>query len=384
MAKTVVGLFDDRAAAKAAVRELLGEGVRRNDIGLMAKRLDDEPRDVEVEYVEEDGHEQVEDMAKGAGTGAAIGGAAGLLLSLSALAIPGIGPVLAAGPLAALIAGAGVGATAGGLISGLTRLGLDDDDADTYAEGLRRGGTLVSVNAPDERADRAVSTLKRHGAIVIDKRAAEWSEEVWSGFDRQEATASDSTTPRPAADWHGARAEVTAEHERVPTRAMHAAPESGAARDEFTVPSAEEVIPVVEEELQVGKREVERGGVRVQKRVTETPVEEEVHLREEHVNVERFDTDYTFHGHESEAFKESLIEIKEAYEELVVNKKARVVEEVVINKETEEHTETVRETLRRTDVEVEPLEPGRARGASASGADATEPRDEPGRDPGIL
>jgi uncharacterized protein (TIGR02271 family) len=387
MAKTVVGLFDERAAAKAAVRELLGEGFTRGDIGMMAKRLDDEPRDVEVEYVEEDGHEQVEDMAKGAGKGAAIGGAAGLLLSLSALAIPGIGPVLAAGPLAALIAGAGVGATAGGLISGLTRLGLNDDDADTYAEGLRRGGTLVSVNAPDGRADLAVSTLKRHGAIEIDKRAAEWRAEGWSGFDRQAATASPSTTsttPRPLADSPGARAEVTAEHERVPTRSMHAAPESGAGRDEFTVPSAEEVIPVVEEELQVGKREVERGGVRVQKRVTETPVEEEVRLREEHVNVERFDTDYTFHGHESEAFKESLIEIKEAYEELVVNKKARVVEEVVINKETEEHTETVRETLRRTDVEVEPLRPGRARGASASGSDADEPLDERGRDRGGL
>jgi uncharacterized protein (TIGR02271 family) len=381
MAKTVVGLFDDRAAAKAAVRELLGEGFTRDDIGIMAKRLENEARDVEVEYVEEDGHEQVEDMAKGAGTGAAIGGAAGLLLSLTALAIPGIGPVLAAGPLAALIAGAGVGATAGGLISGLTRLGLDDDDADTYAEGLRRGGTLVSVNAPDERADRAVASLKRHGAIEIDKRAAEWRNDGWSGFDRQ-TTGAATPAPRAAADLSRARGEVTAEHERVPTRAMNAAP--GAERDEFAVPSAEEVIPVVEEELQVGKREVERGGVRVQKRVTETPVEEEVSLREEHVNVRRFDTDYTFHGHESEAFKESLIEVKEAYEELVVNKKARVVEEVVINKETEEHTETVRETLRRTDVEVEPLGPGRARGASASGADAAEPRDEEGRDPGIL
>jgi stress response protein YsnF len=90
-------------------------------------------------------------------------------------------------------------------------------------------------------------------------------------------------------------------------------------------------------------------------------------LREERVNVERRAVDYTFHGTESEAFKESMIEIKEAYEELVVNKKARVVEEVVVGKDVEQHTETVRETLRRTDVDVEPIEPGRAaRGASAS------------------
>ena len=126
-------------------------------------------------------------------------------------------------------------------------------------------------------------------------------------------------------------------------------------------------VPVVEEQLQVAKREVERGGVRLQTHVTEKPVEENVELREEHVNVERRPVDYTFHGTESEAFKESLVEIREAYEELVVNKKARVVEEVVVNEEVEQHTETVHETLRRTDVNVEPIDnTNKARGASAS------------------
>jgi uncharacterized protein (TIGR02271 family) len=126
-------------------------------------------------------------------------------------------------------------------------------------------------------------------------------------------------------------------------------------------------VPVVEERLEVGKREVERGGVRVERHVTETPVEEDVRLRDERVRVERLPADYTFHGAESEAFKEAMIEIRESHEELVVNKKARVVEEVRIGKEVEEHTETVRETLRRSDVEVEPLEPERrARGASAA------------------
>jgi uncharacterized protein (TIGR02271 family) len=132
-------------------------------------------------------------------------------------------------------------------------------------------------------------------------------------------------------------------------------------------------LPVIEERLEVGKREVERGGVRVERRVTETPVEEDVRLRDERVRVERMDTDYTFHGNESDAFKEAMIEIRESHEELVVNKKARVVEEVHIGKEVEEHTETVRETLRRSDVEVEPLEPGRARGASAAGEEAGPP-----------
>jgi uncharacterized protein (TIGR02271 family) len=372
MAKTVVGLFDDRGVAHDVVRELISEGFARDRISVMQRQP--EGTDIDrgaVEYVEEDGREQVEDMAKGAGAGAAIGGTAALLLSLTAVAIPGIGLVLAAGPLAALLAGAGVGAAAGGLVSGLTRLGVEEDEADTYAEGLRRGGTLVSVVSPDHKADRAVSVMKHLGAVEIDKRAAEWRAEGWTGLRAE--TLRPHVNPDHAEGAERAAAplaqrrdatEITAEHEPV------AAPLAAQTEaDEFNVPPPEVAIPVVEEELRVGKREVERGGVRVQKRVTETPVEEEVTLREEHVNVERRPADYTFHGSEVEAFQESVVEIREAYEEMIVNKKARVVEEIVIGKDVEERTETVHETLRRTDVEVEPLEPGRARGAAAAADD---------------
>jgi uncharacterized protein (TIGR02271 family) len=361
MAKTVIGLFDNRAEAQSVVQELLSENFRREEISVMSKKLEGQERQSEtVEYVEEDGDEQIKDMAKGAGTGAAIGGLAGLLVSLTALAIPGIGPVLAAGPLAAVIAGAGIGATAGGLISGLTRLGVPEEDANYYAEGVRRGGTLVSVDAADDRAESAVAIMKRHGAVEIDKRAASWRDEGWSGFDENAThTAFNAFAgggQKPASD-----AEATAEHERLPVEPREP------RRASATSPTAREVaVPVVEEQLQVGKREVDRGGVRLQTHVTETPVEENVELREEHVNVERRPVDYTFHGTESEAFKESLVEIREAYEELVVKKKARVVEEVVVNKDVEQRTETVHETLRRTDVNVEPIEANKARGASAS------------------
>ena len=377
MAKTVVGLFDDRAAAQNAVRELTAEGFRGDEVSLVSKKPDG--KGVEVEYVEEDGHKQVEDMAKGAGTGAAIGAGAALLLSLTALSIPGIGPVLAAGPLAALIAGAGVGAAAGGLVSGLTRLGIQDDEAQTYAEGLKRGGTLVTVNADNPRADLAVNVMRRLGAVEIDKRAAEWREGGWQGFAQTETLrphvtpdADDEATRRVERNPAGRNSEVTAEHEPVRARPLAGAQrgEETLFNDEFAVPPPEVAIPVIAEELEVGKREVERGGVRVQKRVSETPVEEDVTLREERVNVDRRPADYTFHGTESEAFQESIVEIREAYEELILNKKARVVEEVVINKNVEEHTETVRETLRKTEVDVEPLEPGRARGAASTGGDA--------------
>lgn len=355
MAKTVVGLFDDRVEARDAVEELLDEGFTRDDISVMSKDAKTQKTsETNVNYVEEEGQEQVEDMAKGAGAGAAIGGAGALLLSLAALAVPGIGPVLAAGPLAALIAGAGIGATAGGLISGLTRLGVSEDEAEHYAEGIRRGGTLISVNASNEKADSVVRIMKEHGAVEIDKRAAQWRDEGWSGFDANttntayNAFAGDAQPRTARSDM-----DATAEHERLPAQNLNA------NRGEIAV-------PVVEEQLEVGKREVERGGVRVKTHVTETPFEEDVALREERVNVERRAADYTFHGTESDAFKESMIEIKEAYEELVVNKKARVVEEVVVGKDVEQHTETVRETLRRTDVDVEQIEPDRARSASAS------------------
>jgi uncharacterized protein (TIGR02271 family) len=371
MAKTVVGLFDDRASAQNAVRELTAEGLRGDEVSIVSKKPDG--KGVEVEYVEEDGHKQVEDMAKGAGTGAAIGGVAALLLSLTALTIPGIGPVLAAGPLAALIAGAGVGAAAGGLVSGLKRLGVEDDDANTYAEGLKRGGTLVTVNADDHHANLAVGVMRRLGAVEIDKRAAEWREGGWQGFAETE-TLRPHVTPdadEDATRSANRRSEITAEHEPVRAQPLAgAADTAGTAGDEFAVPRPEVAIPVIAEQLEVGKREVERGGVRVQKRVKETPVEEDVTLREERVNVDRRPADYTFHGTESEAFQESIVEIKEAYEELILNKKARVVEEVVINKDVEEHTETVRETLRKTEVDVEPLEPGRARGAASGGRDS--------------
>ncbi|MCA1566416.1 MAG: DUF2382 domain-containing protein [Acidobacteria bacterium] len=358
MAKTVIGLFDNRAEAQSVVRELLGEGFRRDDISVMSKKIEgqDDKQGEVVAYVEEDGDEQIKDMAKGAGTGAAIGGLAGLLVSLTALAIPGIGPVLAAGPLAAVIAGAGIGATAGGLISGLTRLGVPEDDANYYAEGVRRGGTLVSVEAADDRAGRAVAIMKQHGAVEIDKRATQWRDEGWSGFDANATETAFHAFAGGGQTNDASASEVTAEHQRIA-----ATPRAAASQGQVAV-------PVIEEQLQVGKREVERGGVRVETHVTEKPVSENVELREEHVNVERRPVDYTFHGTESEAFKESLVEIREAYEELVVNKKARVVEEVVVNKDVEQRTETVHETLRRTDVNVEPIDKNKARGASASSA----------------
>jgi uncharacterized protein (TIGR02271 family) len=117
----------------------------------------------------------------------------------------------------------------------------------------------------------------------------------------------------------------------------------------------EERLPIIREELRIGKRPVERGGVRVESRVEETPVEEEVRLREERVTVERHPTDRPVTDGELENLDGRSIEVTERGEEAVVDKRARVVEEVVVKKDVEERTEQVRDTVRRTDVNVEQL-----------------------------
>ncbi len=113
------------------------------------------------------------------------------------------------------------------------------------------------------------------------------------------------------------------------------------------------VLPVVEEQLQVGKRQVERGRMRVYSRVTETPVEQQVKLREERVNVERRPVDRAVTDADMAAMKDSSFEMTTMGEEAVVAKTARVIEEVVVGKQVTERTETVRDTVRRTDVDVQ-------------------------------
>lgn len=127
------------------------------------------------------------------------------------------------------------------------------------------------------------------------------------------------------------------------------------------------MLPAVEEELQVGKRRVQRGGVRVHTSIEEKPVEEQVTLHRETVNVEPRPVDRPV-GEADTAFKEQSFELTESDEQAVVSKHARVVEEVVVNKETQEHTETVRDTVRRQDVHVH--EQGNERAVNASGYEA--------------
>jgi uncharacterized protein (TIGR02271 family) len=234
MAKTVIGLFDDRREAQHIVQALVDDGFRREDIRTLTSQEE-----------------------------ASVG-------TLSAHGVP-------------------------------------EAEAQAYADAVRRGGALVLVDAADDRADRAVAIMERAPAVGRETRTG---------------------------------ADAARERGRAGTREV----ETGDVK-----------VPVVEEEIQVGTRQVQRGGVRLYTRVTERPVEETVRLRDETVHVERRPVDRPATEADVAAAKEGTLEVTETDEEAVARKQARVVEEVVVSKDVEEHTETVRDTVRRTEVEVEPV-----------------------------
>jgi hypothetical protein len=168
MAKTIADLFENRTAAYEAVQDLVAHGFAHDHISVMAP---DTARS-EAHVTTDDGPSG---LAQGVGMGAAVGGIGGLVIGVTALTVPGVGPVLAAGPLAVALLGAGVGATAGGLIGALTDdLGLPAEHAQYYDEGLRRGGVLVTVATTDAHAEEAASVLSLHHPIDLSRWAEEW------------------------------------------------------------------------------------------------------------------------------------------------------------------------------------------------------------------
>jgi uncharacterized protein (TIGR02271 family) len=225
----------------------------------------------------------------------------------------------------------------------------ESQHVDYYAEGSRRGGTVLTVTASDERADSAADILRAHHAVDINDRAAQWSQSGWSGYRADASTsAACATTNSPSTE----TANQTSDDR---------------AQDKMSV-------PVVEEALEVGKRRVQGGGVRIIRRVTERPVQEDISLREERVNVERrpVDRDLTSADLEN-AFTDKTVEVTETSEVPVAAKTAKVVEEVVVNKDVQQRTETVRDSVRRSDVEVERL-PGQDASGSTSKSTESEPQ----------
>jgi stress response protein YsnF len=187
----------------------------------------------------------------------------------------------------------------------------NDDDADRYSEVARRSGSIVTVHAQtSEEAQRAADILDNYGAVDVNERASQYG---YSSAGRTDTSIRDTDTTG-------------------------------------------KTIPIIEENLNVGKREVETGRTRLRSWIVERPVEEKLRLREEHVYVNRTPADRPATEADFASFREGETEITERAEVPVVSKDARVVEEISFGKEVEEHEETIRGTVRKTDVDVENLD----------------------------
>ena len=193
------------------------------------------------------------------------------------------------------------------LESSLLSAGVEADEAREYAASVSQGGALVVAQAEDSQTDEAVAVMNRY------------------------YTGSDSS-------------EDAAQYAAGDTRTAQTVADTGETR-----------LAVAEEQLMVGKRVVQRGGVRVRSVVTERPVEQQVSLRDETIKVERRPVNRAATDADTNVFSEQAFELTETDEEAVVAKETRVIEEVVIGKTVEQRTETVKDTVRRSDVEVEEI-----------------------------
>jgi uncharacterized protein (TIGR02271 family) len=220
---------------------------------------------------------------------------------------------------------------------------MSQDDRQAYGEGLRRGGFLLCAEVESgEDADRIVGLLEQSSSVDLDERQRNWQSEGWS--------------PQQAGGAAGAAGQMDQSSETARGNVVE-----------------EERIPVIQEELRIGKREVERGGARVRSYVREVPVQEQVTLREERVEVERRPVNQEL-GRQAASGAEDLlqereVEMRETAEEAVVQKVANVTEEVVVRKTAEERTEQISDTVRHTEVDVQEGAEGRSafRGFGGSG-----------------
>jgi uncharacterized membrane protein len=192
MTKNISRLYDSNAEAQQAIGALHAAGIPADNVSLIANSGEGSTPMPDATTT----------TTAGAGLGAAIGGSAGLLTGLGVMAIPGVGPIVAAGWMAAtltgLVAGAATGAAAGGIVSALADNGVNEADAHVYAEAIRRGGSLVVVRTDDAHHAIAEEALDRHSPVAVATRRSAYESEGWEGFDEKSGpyVPNESTRPR--------------------------------------------------------------------------------------------------------------------------------------------------------------------------------------------
>lgn len=293
MTKTIVGLFDDERKVDQITSALMDGGLERDDINLIGHR------EVVSKRYKDD------------------------LRDLSMTPVPG------------------------DIVDELTDRGLPKDDAEFFAEGVRRGGNLVVLRATDQAAPQLASFLREREAIDMDQRRSKWKQDGFESFDYDADLYSLDDIDREYQSLYGKQRHVDTGNARAAGKS--------ARMNERT--SDEIRVPIAEEELRIGKREVNKGGVRVHTGVEETPVHEEVTLKKERIDVDRHKVDRAASKADLDgAFEERNFELEEHDEELVVNKQARVTEEVIIGKEHGSVTQSVDDVVRRTTIDIERID----------------------------
>ncbi|MBP2303685.1 DUF2382 domain-containing protein [Azospirillum melinis] len=375
MTKTIVALYDHRSDAETASRDLQAAGFESSVIEILSHS------DLSSGgWGDRDLSGSPTGTTAGTLTGdSSIGAASGMARSdlstgyvASPNTVPGTGAGL--GMESGLGAGAGMGTIgSGGVMTGtgsggmLTRLaswGIPNQDAQVYAEGVRRGGSLLKLRLEEEDVDRAMDVLERGNVVDVEERGSAYRETGWTGYDETADYYDEQSAEEERVRYSPGRTAIdTTGSTTAGTTAGTASGLTGAAAamrdvntDSTRTGSAEreEQIPIVEEQVNIGKRSVERGGIRVRSYVVETPVEEQVRLRDETVTVERRPGGMVGSSEvPADAFRERTIEVTETDEEAVVSKTAHVRETVVVRKDVEERAQSVRDTVRRTEVEIE-------------------------------
>ncbi|CAO3354283.1 YsnF/AvaK domain-containing protein [Azospirillum palustre] len=383
MTKTIVALYDHRSDAETASRDLQAAGFESSVIEILSHS------DLSSGgWGDRDLSGSPTGTAAGSLTGdSSIGAASGMArtdLSTGYVASPNTVPGTGLGMESGLGAGAGMGTMGsggvmtgsgtGGMLARLAGWGIPNQDAQVYAEGVRRGGSLLKLRLEEEDIDRAMDVLERGNVVDVEERGSAYRDSGWAGYDETAAYYDEQSAEEERVRYSPGRTAIdTTGSTTAGTAASTGLTGAAAAMRDANVDSTrttrtgsaerEEQIPIVEEQVNIGKRSVERGGIRVRSYVVETPVEEQVRLRDETVTVERRPGGMVGGSSEvpADAFRERTIEVTETDEEAVVSKTAHVRETVVVRKDVEERAQSVRDTVRRTEVEIEDTRDKKAR-----------------------
>lgn len=235
---------------------------------------------------------------------------------------------------------------------------MPEEDSHTYAEGLERGHAMLVVRPRPAQREQVVTMLESFNPIDFDARESEWKQGGWNGAYAGAASASTTSSAvippvMPAMTTDAGMSTGTATAGMARTDMSSTGMSTTAATPAMSTATGDDKIQVLQENMRVGKREVGAGHIRIRSYVVERPVEEQVTLREEHVTMDRRPVDRPADVIGADAFRERTIDVTATSEEAVVAKDVRVVEEIGLRKDATERTETIKDTVRHTEVEVE-------------------------------